>query len=254
MIMLVAAWPSTLRAQGIEDGTPKRQAEAKLLRGVSLLKARRYAEALARFKEAYELVPSPLILYDFGLAQLGLGEDSEALASFEGFLNAAPDAPEDKRRKAAQYRDDLRARLAVGGPPPVVPIPAEPEPAASKPNLSAPVGPSLQRALPVQAPAATRSPAEGHRRQMWALTTAAAGAVSLGAGLTLGILASNEGDNVTSDSQNGREFVPATEASGLRDQRFEVVLLSLGTAAVLAGLGIYAYFHHREAAHDGGAP
>ena len=309
-----------VRAQPGDQPSVKRQAEAKLHEGVTLLKERRYADALARFKEGYALVPSPLILYDFGLAQLGIGDDPEALESFEEFLRSAPDAPEDKRRKASAYRDELRKRvgvvtvkadLAAGSvrldgrdlgrvefprnlyltpgphevvvragnvtqtravtcvagdaqtisvalserPPetsaPIATLPMESH-STAVPTTPSPAGVLSARPSSPRDAAEPVAPGAPYRRaRWWALTTAAAGAASIGAGLTFGLLASGQAGDVTADSQNRRTFVPADETSGLRDQRLEIVFLSVGAAAVMAGLGIYAFVRHREAGDAG---
>jgi hypothetical protein len=98
---------------GADAAAAKSAAQAKLVEGVGLLKDRRYGEALQHFKEAYALVPSPLIDYDFGLAYVGLSESARALESFDTFLGEARDAPADKRRNAERYRGELRGRVAV---------------------------------------------------------------------------------------------------------------------------------------------
>src|SRR5215471_12025381 len=67
-------------------------ARAKLVEGVELLRRDDYAHALARFQEAYALVPSPNIHYDIGLAYLGLGRDIDALYAFDAFLAGADQA------------------------------------------------------------------------------------------------------------------------------------------------------------------
>lgn len=114
LALLAFAWTARA-APGPATGSAanKAAAEAKLGEGVELLKTRSYRDALERFEEAYALVPSPLIFYDFGLAHLGLGDDAHALESFDLFLAEAPDAPSDKRRKAERHRDDLRPHIAI---------------------------------------------------------------------------------------------------------------------------------------------
>lgn len=321
LVVMLGARAAPVCAQGGDPPAAKRQAETKLQEGVMLLKEHRYAEALARFQQGYALVPSPLILYDFGLAQLGMGDDAQALQSFEDFLRSATAAPEDKRRKASGYRDDLRKRvglvtlnadvragsvrldgrdlgvvelprrfyLAPGAhefvvsagdvtqtaavtcspgdtqtlavavsrrppqpPAPVVVMPLDSRPAANPSPPSAASPPSPAVGLLVRQPATpdARTPsgpvARDHRDRWWALAVAGTGAVSMGAGLTFGLLASNQAAHVTSDAQNRGVFVPADETSGLRDQRLEIVFLSVGAAAVLAGVGIYALIRHRE--------
>ncbi len=115
-VTVLLAWaPRARAAPPAAPSTPaaKQAAEAKLVAGVELLKARSYREALARFEEGYALVPSPLIFYDIGLADRGLGDDAGALESFDRFLAEAPEAPADKRRRAQAYRDELRARVSI---------------------------------------------------------------------------------------------------------------------------------------------
>ena len=97
-------------------------ARAKLVEGVDALRRGEPGAALERFQEAYALVPSPKIHYDFGLAYLGLGRRAEALSAFERFLAEAQDAPADKREKAAQQTTALRPQvgalaIAVEGAP-----------------------------------------------------------------------------------------------------------------------------------------
>jgi hypothetical protein len=113
LILLLAAAPARAAEPPEDAAATKRAAEAKLVEGVDELKNRRYGEALERFQQAYTLVPSPLISYDLGLAYLGLGDHPHALESFDKFLLEAPDASGDKRRKAREYADELRGRVAV---------------------------------------------------------------------------------------------------------------------------------------------
>jgi hypothetical protein len=114
MVGAMAALPASAAPSSMgEAAGAKSDAQAKLVEGVELLKDRRFGEALERFQQAYALVPSPLIAYDFGLAYLGLGDSARALESFDTFLGQANDAPADKRRKADRYRDELRALVAV---------------------------------------------------------------------------------------------------------------------------------------------
>jgi hypothetical protein len=295
----------------------KAAAEAKLVDGVQLLKTRAYRPALERFEQAYALVPSPLIFYDFGLAYRGLEDAPRALESFERFLVRAPDAPADKRRKAELFRDELGARVSVvtleadlgvadltldgldlgrvSLPRPLYLDPGSHELVAragasvqaatlvcvagqrvslalrlAPPPTSVLVGtttnesvtrPSLDRA-PIDGPSGSRGAVDvlrtpppgssGGSVRPWALSAAAVGVASLGVGIAFGLMAKNNGDNVTGDSQNSRTFVPNEETAGLRDERLEVVFLALGAAAVAAAAGLYAWTRHRG--HGGPSP
>jgi hypothetical protein len=314
-IVLLAPAPRARAAPPLTTEPPaaKQAAEAKLMAGVDLLKARNYREALARFEEAYALVPSPLIFYDIGLARRGLGDDPRALESFERFLAEAPEAPADKRRRADGYRDELRARVSVvtleanvgaadltvdgvdlgrvsfprrlylgpgphelvaraGGAAQVATLSCSAgEALAFTVRLSSPVpAPSSVVPLPLQQPrvaeetprapgtvevlqsAPAKEPAGDVRDvRPWALSAAAVGVASLGAGLAFGLEARDAGDAVTSDSQSGRTFVPTDETAGRRDQTVEVVLLSVGAVALAAGVGLYVWANHRAHGAEG---
>jgi hypothetical protein len=92
---------------------PKAVARAKLMEGAQLLQQGDYEEALSRFQEAYESVPSPKIFYNYGLALRGLGRNAEAIAAFDRFLAEAPDAAADKRTDATRRRAELLKKVAI---------------------------------------------------------------------------------------------------------------------------------------------
>jgi len=80
-----------------ETDAARQAATARLIEGVELLRTRQYHEALARFDEAYALVPSANIHYDRGLAYRGLGRNAAAIEAFEAFLAGARQPPAGKR-------------------------------------------------------------------------------------------------------------------------------------------------------------
>jgi hypothetical protein len=92
----------------------RQSAHARLVEGVNLLRKSAYGEALAKFDQAYALVPSPNIHFDRGLAYVGLGRDADALEAFDAFLAAAPDrAPPGTRDKAQRQRLTLLTQVAT---------------------------------------------------------------------------------------------------------------------------------------------
>jgi hypothetical protein len=108
-VALMARAPAAA-APGDEN---KAQARALLVEGSRHLQQGNYAEALAKFEKAYELVPSPKIQYNFGLAYVGLDRPSDALRAFEAFLADACDAPAANLAKAREYVGRLSRRVAV---------------------------------------------------------------------------------------------------------------------------------------------
>jgi tetratricopeptide (TPR) repeat protein len=114
--LLVAALlaTSSARAQEPPAGAEKKvSARAKLVEGDRLLKLGEFQQALAAFKDAYDLFPSPKIRYDFGLAYQGMGRNAEALDAFDAFLADATDAQPEARENARAARSKLLARVGT---------------------------------------------------------------------------------------------------------------------------------------------
>lgn len=88
-------------ARAQED--PKVAARAKLVEGSDLLKRGEFRDALVRFQEAYVLVPSPKIFYNFGLAYMGLSRNADAMDVFERFITETTDIAPDLRANAERY-------------------------------------------------------------------------------------------------------------------------------------------------------
>lgn len=117
-VLACAGLAPAVRAQAATDGSagqadPKAVARAKLVDGGELLKRGEFKEALARFKEAYELVPSPKIHYNFGLSYRGLGRPADAIEAFERFLAEAHDASPDLRANAERFRSELGQQVGT---------------------------------------------------------------------------------------------------------------------------------------------
>lgn len=55
-------------------------------------KEARYADAIAKFEEAYALKPSPVLFYNIGRCHEQLGDVPKALRSYRDYLRLAPDA------------------------------------------------------------------------------------------------------------------------------------------------------------------
>ncbi|HMF40701.1 MAG TPA: tetratricopeptide repeat protein [Polyangia bacterium] len=249
------------RAQPAAASDATREAaRRKLVDGVDAMKRGDYVAALARFEEAYGLVPSPKIHYDFGLAYVGLGRPADALAAFERFLAEAPDAPRDKREKAASMVSTLRARVADtsgrvereaagSGAQPVAPPEAKAgaSPDAVQARAQAESAASREERMTL-ATTADRDPSR--RRKITALSLGAAGVGLVGAGLVFGLLAQRESDSLTNDSQRATDnhptlFDPGKESRGLAYQRLEYVGLVAGAVAVATGAVIYAISRRR---------
>ena len=100
---------TTARAQSEAD---KKRAVSLQTEGVKLMQHGDNQGALAKFDEAYRLVPSPKILFNMGRAHAGVGDDVKALAEFERFLDESPYAPKESRDEATHRVEALRTKLA----------------------------------------------------------------------------------------------------------------------------------------------
>ena len=251
--ILVVAWAVALAlalggarvqaASPAPDTTAREQARAKLVDGLELLKRGAPAGALAAFQEAYALFPSPKIKYDFGLAYLGLHREADALSAFEQFLAEAPDAPADKRRRAEQYRETLRARLTAAA------APARPGPSAPvAPPQSGPAPwPVVAGSAPVDTPAISARPSSEPTMstRTWALSAGIASVALLGAGVTFGVLARARGQHVTDLSQGSCgerpcSFDPSDESKGRTYETLQVTFLITGAVAAAGAVALYA--------------
>jgi len=102
-----------LLAPGRGWADARSEARNKLVQGGEFLKRGEYDQALARFQEAYRLVPSPKIFYNFGLAYRGMGRKADALESFERFLAEAPDAAKEARQIATKEKGQLVGQITL---------------------------------------------------------------------------------------------------------------------------------------------
>ena len=90
---------------------PKTVAKRLVLEGAQLVKRGDYDTALLRFKAAYDLVPSPKIQYDLGIAYMGLERNAEAFEAFQTFLSDASEATTETITKARLYKESLLLKV-----------------------------------------------------------------------------------------------------------------------------------------------
>jgi hypothetical protein len=281
------------------DPALREAARRKLVDGVAALKRGDHRIALQRFEEAYALVPSPNIHYNFALAYLGLGRVGEAVSAYQRFVAEAIDAPRDKRLKAAQQVTALRPRVGavaikgaphgaaivvdgreVGGAPQAGLLYLDPGPheiavraaqgatgpvkrvdvmagaslevvvdVAPLAPISPPAGPApatVASPIAVAAAVAARPAPNMRVRRIVAITSGAAGAGLLAAGVVFGILARREGDSLTRDSENGEPpgpstpFDPDKESRGMGFEKAQIISLVVGAICVATGVALYA--------------
>ncbi len=107
-----ALWSSPAWAQGDGDSddsaiTDKDRKRAKKVfeQGQKLFDLRRFAEALEKYQQAYEIAPLPGLLFNIGQAYRNLGDLDAALFSLRKYLKLKPDA--DNRDATLAYIADI---------------------------------------------------------------------------------------------------------------------------------------------------
>lgn len=114
----MCAWLTAFTTAGATANVEAAPADARkaardeLRGGASHLREGRYDDALQSFRRAYDLVPSPKIHFNFGLAYAGLARWSEALRAFERFLAEAQDATAEQRAQAREQIAGLQSKVA----------------------------------------------------------------------------------------------------------------------------------------------
>lgn len=130
-LLLAAPKPAAAPADAAEQGDVKKAKEL-FQSGQKLYKQARYAEAIAKFEEAYLVRPHPVIYFNIGKCQEQLGETAKALRAYRDYLRLAPDAKDKEtvsdaianlerrlRERGMQqlmvFADPPTARIAVDG-------------------------------------------------------------------------------------------------------------------------------------------
>jgi hypothetical protein len=99
------------------------EAKGLFTAGRAAFDAGRYADALRHFEQAYEMSQRAALLYNIGLAHDRLRSDEKALAAFEAYLAALPEAP--NRAEVETRSQALRDAIARDEAAAPVPTPAE---------------------------------------------------------------------------------------------------------------------------------
>lgn len=106
MALVLVALALTAPARGDEDSPEKQQARVLLSQGNALFERGDLRAALADFRAAYALYPSPKLLVNAAAAERELGDQAGAATDLRHFLD---DATEDDSSLVDKARSDLRA-------------------------------------------------------------------------------------------------------------------------------------------------
>lgn len=169
-------------------------------------KAGKFEDAADLLRQAYDLFPEPILLYNLGRAQEGLGDPKGAIESYERYLSEAKQVED---RGAIERRiATLRAQIA------------EQEANAKK-----------LREVPPPPPVDTRSDFEKYGP--WA--TMAAGGVLIGTGIVFGVRSGSKHDDAV--AAPGQRDAADLQASAERYATVANVLFVVGGIAAAGGIG-----------------
>ena len=119
-LSLAAAPAKAAPAPAADESGDVKKAKDLFQWGQKLYKQARYAEAIAKFEEAYSVRPHPVIYFNIGKCYEQLGETAKALRAYRDYLRLAPDAKDketvsdaDRQPRAAPAREGPAAADGV---------------------------------------------------------------------------------------------------------------------------------------------
>jgi tetratricopeptide (TPR) repeat protein len=237
---IAAAAPSA-HAQPAPD---KARAQALYEEGERYYNLADYEKAIARFKDANQLLPEPLFLYNIAQAYRQMGHCQSAKTFYRNYLRAAPDAP--NRAKVEQRIAEMDACLAskptdTPDPPPQQPV----EPPTPAPTAPAPTPESTAPIVETGPATASPAPPRGRGVRIAGLVTGGVGLVLVGAGAYFASSAAGHADDLERQCRDGCSAddpaVRDADEAGESASRSAAITLSVGGAAVAAGAALYAW-------------
>jgi tetratricopeptide (TPR) repeat protein len=230
-----------------EPSAPGPNAEAQRLNrdGLTQYTLGRFDQAIEAFKAAYELAPTPGLLFNIAQAYRlkGDGSCAEALRFYRNYIAAAPSATSHARADAsiAEMSSCVERRRAaqLARPP--------------EPNVVAPAVVAPPEAAVVAAPAAVVMEAPSSRRpsaRRFAapLTLVGAGVASAAAGLALDLLAGSDYNRLRGGSC-ALATCPSSTWSGAREREQAGIGLLIGGGAIAVAGVVWTAVVARQRVH-----
>ena len=138
-------------------GDGRKEAKAHADRALREYNLGNFEEAITEFGKAYEIGPSPILLFNIGLAHRHLEHWDRATFFFRRYLNeTAPDAP--SRAAARRFIEEMQSKIAAGTKGPDTATTAPPTAAGSTtPQTTTPAKTDASSPPPPQTPAGSPS-------------------------------------------------------------------------------------------------
>jgi tetratricopeptide (TPR) repeat protein len=181
-IVIVSLSSLAVRAQA-DEGDAKTQARAHFRAGTAFYEAGDYDRAIEQYRQAYELIPSPDLLFNLGQAYRLKGDMKSAANYYRLCLRQKSDGPVGDA--AREHLQEVEAQLPpeTATPPPDTPAPTAdtPAPTPSPPATAKAATPTATSTVIAARPAARPRPL-WKRPWLWALV----GGVAV-AGIVIGV-------------------------------------------------------------------
>jgi tetratricopeptide (TPR) repeat protein len=187
-LTLVLALPAVTAAQADPEQSDRERALSLFQESADHYRVGRFGVAAELLREAYDLHPEPLLLYNLGRALDGMGEFQEAIQAYRDYVEAVPDAED---RGAVERRIETLQTYLDSGSGGDTPPPPEGAPGATGPTY-ADSGPS-----PVP------------------FVIAGVGAAGVGIGVVLGLMAQSRHDDAVAENVHVTAAEKAEEADNL---------------------------------------
>jgi tetratricopeptide (TPR) repeat protein len=227
LISSLALVAPSARAQPGAGAAPAGAASFKALvdAGLEAYAAKRYADAIVAFEQAYQLQPEPELVYNVARAHEKALHRDEAIAAYERFMKL-PGTTAELRTKALGALESLRAEQAALEK-------------AERARASASLGTAGAARAPADA-ATTAAPSDGSR--VLAGTLMGVGGAGLAVGAVFGVLALNaksDFDGVDRTATGAAERRASLKADVERNALVADVAIIAGAATAITGLVLF---------------
>jgi tetratricopeptide (TPR) repeat protein len=227
-----------------QKAAPEREARAHYEQGMTLYDAGDFKKAIEEFRTAYELVPTPGLLFNLGQAYRLEKNYDMALYFYRTYLSRMPDAPNraDVDRRIAEMEELLKnqpPREPAHAPETQPAQPATPPP-TSAPTIAAPVA-------PFTIDEGAGHPGRGRKRA--GLVLAGVGVALVATGVVFGLSASSASDDLEQQARQRGSWSPQLSSQyqdGQSDALRADVFMAAGGAAIVAG-AVFYYLGWRDA-------
>jgi tetratricopeptide (TPR) repeat protein len=225
----------------------RRQASYHVKKGDAFKEAGDYAAAAREYKNAYELVPHPVLFFNLAQVYRLDGDRKRALEYYERYLAMEPDGQASKQ--ARQFADQLRDELASEREGDGDPGARSDSGRDAEGDSGAATGAGAGSDGGTPAGSVSRRVSEpvkaGRGLRVAGLISGGAGLVAIGLGFKFGLDASRITDEINGhDAGEWPDALLARQAEGERAERNMFILTGAGAAAIAAG-GVLYYLGHR---------